>query len=680
MRNLILLFTLFCLMGGHSFGQGGDPEVTNFLVNPGFEFGVARYTSTGSAVLSKTTTTSEIGAGNASGSWDASASGEFLRTEDYAVIAGLEGKPCLARGYYKYSGTLGDVVVRVETDAGDSLVGSDYQLFDTGGVWTYFNVAFQCPSSDSIHLEFESTVDAGELFLDSLHLGSDKREIEISQATIIGTLNWADSACSWSTTATSFASFAVDSDCIATVTGEATEPATKIPAVTFPTLPAGDYEVVVDASNINVDGTEKCSFHLTDGTTVTSSKELEGNSNSTRIFGFSGFYSYSTSGSRTFELQAKNEGAGSDACRLETSEALYNIRFIVKRFPNDVEVAIQKPETQGWHITAGQFRASDDYDITANQSSYLAMTSTDGQLEPYSGSSPVGIACSSTNEGTVGSTTCAAGDESTGIVFNAPHTGVFNVCADFYVQWDNVTNARDIVFQLVETANNSQTITQEGNSKFGTTTGSNSGDTHAAPMSICGVFNLDAGKTTIRLMYENNITAVNNFARVIADRSTSVGERDIHWTAFPLSQQFPAAVLAKEVATGATTACPDGSNICSGTWTPTITDGTNVAASTSNAGHFVRLGDIVYFSFSGTVNPTSGSSTETAFSFTLPITPSTFSGAEKLSGTIAVRAASGTSYSPGTVRAVAAGTSGSVLYNANAATDQIFTLTGSYEL
>lgn len=80
--------------------------------------------------------------------------------------------------------------------------------------------------------------------------------------------------------------------------------------------------------------------------------------------------------------------------------------------------------------------------------------------------------------------------------------------------------------QLVETPNNSQAIIQEGKTRMTITQSSASGGDYA-PQSNCGFFNFsDTSKKTIRLMGEVNSGSMG----LIADRSASIGQRDIHFT------------------------------------------------------------------------------------------------------------------------------------------------------
>jgi hypothetical protein len=77
----------------------------------------------------------------------------------------------------------------------------------------------------------------------------------------------------------------------------------------------------------------------------------------------------------------------------------------------------------------------------------------------------------------------------------------------------------------------------------------------------------------------------------------------------------------------------------SGTYTPTLTNTTNIAASAANAAQYMRVGDIVTVSGQVTIDPTAAS-TASVLGVSLPI-PSNFSSAIQCSGVAACNASAG---------------------------------------
>lgn len=119
------------------------------------------------------------------------------------------------------------------------------------------------------------------------------------------------------------------------------------------------------------------------------------------------------------------------------------------------------------------------------------------------------IPCSGTNPPT--GTTCAVGNELLGVSFNLPVSNL-NVEACFYFSatWGiSDFNARTETFttQVVETPNNAQTVSQQGNSRifnYFTLSGSLSANQFFiyTPFTVCGTLAFtSAGQKTIRLMY-----------------------------------------------------------------------------------------------------------------------------------------------------------------------------------
>jgi len=98
-------------------------------------------------------------------------------------------------------------------------------------------------------------------------------------------------------------------------------------------------------------------------------------------------------------------------------------------------------------------------------------------------------------------------------------------------------------FQIVETPNDAQTITQEGKGRI-TFQNRVQNTVVNQPIRICGNFNFaSAGQKTLRLMYEQSTTPTILTNILLLDRAGSAGQRDIHWEVYPLNQQMPAPVF-----------------------------------------------------------------------------------------------------------------------------------------
>jgi len=82
-------------------------------------------------------------------------------------------------------------------------------------------------------------------------------------------------------------------------------------------------------------------------------------------------------------------------------------------------------------------------------------------------------------------------------------------------------------------------------------------------------------------------------------------------------QSNGATVLAMTSAGVAVTGTLSSTNVLSGTWTPTITGITNVAASTAYLSQYMRVGNVVTGSAKFEIDPTAASNTE--FELSLPV-------------------------------------------------------------
>lgn len=87
---------------------------------------------------------------------------------------------------------------------------------------------------------------------------------------------------------------------------------------------------------------------------------------------------------------------------------------------------------------------------------------------------------------------------------------------------------------------------------------------------------------------------------------------------------------------------PTAGNVLSGTWTPTLTNTTNVAASTAYLCMYTRVGDVVSFSGRVDIDPTAAGGAATVLTLSVPIN-SAFVAAENASGVVGWDGASGMS-------------------------------------
>lgn len=205
-----------------------------------------------------------------------------------------------------------------------------------------------------------------------------------------------------------------------------------------------------------------------------------------------------------------------------------------------------RADTIGWKVDASISGANPSLG-TASVSSYTGIENGSLTLtnNPGAGNIAAQIPCSATNAPT--GTTCAVGNESLGVSFVLPRSGDVLACASFGSNAAVTSGTINQIFQIVETANNAQTILQEGKSKPSITIPTSGFD---IPWRVCGNFSFSsAGQKTLRLMYEQLVTGTVTQSLVLADAAVVSGQRDIHWEVYPINQGVPAPLIVNSVVT-----------------------------------------------------------------------------------------------------------------------------------
>lgn len=200
-----------------------------------------------------------------------------------------------------------------------------------------------------------------------------------------------------------------------------------------------------------------------------------------------------------------------------------------------------------WRVDANIAGANPDLGTSA-VSSYTGITNGSLTLTNNTGTGTkvltAQIPCSTTV--TPSGTTCSSGTESVGVAFTPPGNwkGDVSACVTFSHRASAYggSNFGEIrtTFQIVETPNNAQTISQEGKSK--TQSGLDSvsvihyTEFQTFPHRLCGNFTFSTtGQKVLRLFYEQTIATSANQSIILADQDSSRGQIDIHWEVYPLN-------------------------------------------------------------------------------------------------------------------------------------------------
>jgi hypothetical protein len=530
------------------FGSGGGSAGFNALQesNPGFEQGTVSWAASG-GTFTTTTTATDVGFGTRSGSWDASAASQNLDSALITIPSGLKRANCLARVYWKG----GDANLKLQALDGSSNVLSETVLY-TATDYATETASFVCPGSGSFRLRVTSTADAAAAFFDQMHLGENFLVGSISQAQAYGRAVWSGfTSCRWTSTSNStFADYAADTDCIfpagGNLSGGASAPATKIPAVQLNNLPPGHY--MITATGGFTDSTSSgsgCVFRFSDGTNSSGNMMAFAHTVTELQTGaMVGKFSYATAGNRTITIQATGDGAN-ETCDIYTSTGGANLELNVLKFPSTPEQALRIDQSS-WGVDASISGANVDLS-TGSVASFAEPENAALTIASKIGSLPVQIPCSGTNPST--GATCSAGNEGVGVVFNLPRAGVARACVTYsHLISAPASTSATVFFKLVETPNNAQTVTTDGTvfQNHQHNTGASAAD-EAIPFRLCEDFNFtSSGQKTIRVFYKSSIGGALT-SHIINANSTV--DATIHWSVVPLSQNFAAPLLVNSVIT-----------------------------------------------------------------------------------------------------------------------------------
>lgn len=547
MGNLIFLLAFLL----PSFALAQD---VNLIKNGDFEARLSRWSKTGSSTLAVQSALPLEG--DYSADWDASATGEFLRSNTYTVQEGMKGRRCSIEMEYLWdSGVSGEILMNV--DDGTNNVATVSLNPTTGGVSAKAQQSFDCPTSGSLRFELESTANAASIRVDKVYLGSGKNTVQISQANFVGGMeNPGAATCSYnettSTANSDFVDLGVGTSCAAWTVenngpGVISAVGTNDHRLVFTNMQPGNYVFVLTGSigkGSSLSGTSI--VRLSDGTNSYQPQTISGGATGSLTTNNFQYKVYNPSVStKTFKLQISDDFAGTSGW---INQANMPASWKIYRFPLTSAEAMTI-ETSGWLVDANIVSSTNASLGGSNVTSYTEIIDANSTLTNNSivGAIPAQIACSATNPST--GTTCAAGSESIGVAFNVPYSGPVEACVAFThsYSFSVVSQSVTAAFQIVETPNNAQTILQQGNERissngYGSVTGSTN---FSQPFRVCSTLNLTAGLKTLRLMYEQAIAGAVPANNIAMDGAVNIGQRDVKWTIKPLNQQMPAPLYTE---------------------------------------------------------------------------------------------------------------------------------------
>ena len=342
-EKMIILLGLLAGLNAEAALSDLDKSVAaprgNVLTNPGFEAGKAGWTASGGTFVTTNAAANKF-AGAATGSWDSSSASQTLTAASVSITSGngLSGANITGGCYFKVASTY---TGKVQLFDGTNVLAEASITNSTSG-FTPTYVTGIAPTSGTVSFRLISVASNEPIvYPDDCYFGrADGFNLfQVSQASQYGTLNYAATLnCTWPNTNTSYTDFPLDSDCpTPTVTGNASAPATKIPGITFSTLPPGDYLVMVGITTSKSGGPTIIGYRWHDGTSSGGDQFTDSTASSVPAT-ITGRFSYTTAQSNiTFRLQGFRTGGTN--VQIGNEDNPFQVK--VYRFPTSSETALR---------------------------------------------------------------------------------------------------------------------------------------------------------------------------------------------------------------------------------------------------------------------------------------------------------------------------------------------------
>jgi hypothetical protein len=492
----------------------------NKLVNPGFENGSYGWTASGGAT--KTANATAKGEGSFGYDWDSNSAGQTLVSTAYTVESSLFGKSGLA--YCAIKTPSGTSTHTMSVNDGTNDLVTAVTITTSSSQFVRVPINFPFPSSGSVKIKLTSVAsNEPEIYIDSCYLGEAYNVSQVNQAQFMGSVVITGCDAAWSTTSTSLADPTVRTSCAYTASGQASAPATMLPAIKFANgLPPGEYVLQYEGL-IEQNAANKLSyFQFTDGTnTARELSTFEGPAVNAGSPGITQSISYANAqaGPVTLKIQMKASSGGTAAIY---GQSTFPGVIKVYRFPTSSELAY-KPDLgpaswSGYHDnTCSWSRTSASYgDPTADTTCAI-------------------VERTNRNFGTVTSY-LSGSDKLPGIVISLPRAGKYRVEACFAANGP-ATSTDVLNFELSEVGGTvlAENYVQTSNVSL-------------TAMALCvkgDYLSTAAGSKTFRLRMKSD-----SGASTISAPATNTST--IEWTIFQLDAALPSPVLIGSVTSTST--------------------------------------------------------------------------------------------------------------------------------
>ena len=402
--------------------------------------------------------------------------------------------------------------------------GSEVNCLDVpaSNTWEEVNPTFIGPASGSVGVEVKATSSVtGSVYVDDCYVGRNKHVGEVSQAVLVGTIKWSQTAsCVWNQNTSSFTTFPANASCpTPTVTGNVSVPSTKIPEVDIANAGPGTYMLVATGSFMtNPQGSSELSqFRFYEATTGTAAQpQSYGVSTSGAVYYYpslNGSLTTTTANTLKFQIQSKGTGSGGPAS-IDASTASTGSDFEIRiyKFPSQSQTVSAENQSPAYWV--GTQTATTGWSTTST--TYADPTGAAGVS--VSTLSSQNITCS------------AAAASAAGITCNLPKAGTYKVCADASVV---ASTTAYLGMKLVDGGGSDIYPGRQ----FNIAGGGRDGRT------VCGPYTASAvGSATFKAQLK--------ISTGTANIESGGGETNaIVWTVSPMDQDIPMPVLTHSVST-----------------------------------------------------------------------------------------------------------------------------------
>lgn len=318
-----------------SFGSGsGGSAGVNLLTNGDFETGISLGWTASGGTFAAVNSGANLLFGSGSATWTPTGA-QDLSTSAYTISHGMDGNTCQAQIYYLG----GDANYTLKVLDGSSNVLASTVLA-AATVAAPVQLVFPCgASAATVKLRLSASGAAAIIALDQAFLGQ-KDAIKIGSASLIASGYWPTTTnCIWSRASATLGAFTLDSDCPAATVetnvgpGILSSTAATYPKFTLTALPAGIYKVTMTGYVENSSGSGVLAIN--DGTTTSGSAGFS-TGGAGEAYSLSGVFSYTASGTRTFELFGASSSGQTD---VNLNGSLRKQAFTVERYPSTSETA-----------------------------------------------------------------------------------------------------------------------------------------------------------------------------------------------------------------------------------------------------------------------------------------------------------------------------------------------------